>query len=245
MYSTAIITRMFLLHSYHHADVLFNSHICFADKLRQLSQHLRGVFEEVLADGDIFTAARALELRSVFTLSFACGDRGSETGKLRTVNLMTGKAPGLVTIDFEAVDRGTDLTFAGRGKKQSRSRTTAAYDVPRSTDPDLDAGPILLDYLAFMGDCEFVDLSPPTGTPSFVFPRVQRGSTSFVNLPFTSAAIRYGLRKYLTVLDLYAGETAHSLTRGGRIVSPLSNEELATKLSLTAKTIALYRDIRR
>ena len=94
-----------------------------------LSSYLVVERDELLVRGSIITALVHARDRALFAFDFACGERAGEAGKLRTESLLLDEESGDVAIDYEAIQRGLDLTLHGRGKKQARDTglTRPAY----------------------------------------------------------------------------------------------------------------------
>jgi hypothetical protein len=180
------------------------------------------------------------ELDALLTLcvvAFANGERSTEAGKMRFDMLRFSPDFARVeAVDYESAPRGTDLTEHGRGKKQSRRKRTSAYAVPADADfPLINAPVVLADYVARRVSAGRLCAST---SPGYLF-------LTATGRPMDAPYVTARLKRFLTDMGECAGETSHSLCRGGRIASPLSNAELARLLSLTTETIALYRDVRR
>jgi hypothetical protein len=213
-----------------------------------LSTHLAVEFGEAVARApDAAGIVRALALlrdRALFSIARSCAERAGEAGKLRDDCFLFDPDSGAVGIDYEATQRGADLTAHGRGKKQARRKITRAYEVPRHDDPRMDAGSILRGYLRAMHEHGY--LQPrESGAPVYIFPVVSATGAGFDNKPCSAGVVTARLQKHLKALGAFDGETSHSLKRGGMMASPLSNEALARLVSLTPGTVARYRDIRR
>ena len=56
--------------------------------------------------------------RAHAAMSYSCGERAGEMGKIRLDSLLFDFATGDVAVNYEATTRGADLTKHGRGKKQ-------------------------------------------------------------------------------------------------------------------------------
>jgi hypothetical protein len=134
-----------------------------------------------------------------------------------------------------------------RTAMQARRKITRAYMVPRHTDPRLDAGPILIGYLRLVQYYRgfFPALFNNDSGPAYIFTTLNESRSAFTSSPLSAGTVTHRLVTHLTALGTYAGETSHSLKRGGLIASPLSNAELARLPSLTEGTITRYRDVRR
>jgi integrase len=88
-----------------------------AAKMAALSAHLAAMRDAAWIGGRTMDALLPARDLTLFMYAWSCGERAGEAGKLRQ-DCVAIHDDGRVAIDYEATERGLDLTRLGRGKKQ-------------------------------------------------------------------------------------------------------------------------------
>lgn len=180
----------------------------FMDKFLKLVRHLRNM----LQDSNVPPTARYIYARdlSFFTLSFSSGDRASDLGRVKTVDVL------------EDSD-GRNLVIHQRVGKTLRGKKTRVVPIRPCSNPVLYPVQNLRFYVQY---CRAANIDLSTG---YLFrPTSPKGSV--LDAPFLASSVHGRLTMYLKQLGIYDGESPHSFRSGTAIMLRLlgaSKEDVA------------------
>ena len=180
----------------------------FLDKFQKLVRHLRFV----LQDPTVPPTARYIYARDLafFTLSFSSGDRASDLGRVKTVDVL------------EDSD-GKNLVIHQRIGKTLRGRKTRVIPIRLCSNPVICPVKNLRFYVQY---CRAANIDISTG---YLF-RPTSPTGCVLDAPFLASSVHGRLTMYLKELGIYDGESPHSFRSGTAIMLRLlgaSKEDVA------------------
>ena len=193
----------------------------FFYKYKKLVYHLR----QLLLGKNISPSERYIYARDLafFSLDFFSGDRASELGRIKTVDVL--KHPD-----------GSSLLFHQRVGKTLRGKTSRAFAVKQTANPAICP---VRNLQFFVELCNSVRLDLSAG---FLFrPTSKKGGV--VNAPLLASTVQARLVKYLSSLGINDGETVHGFRSGTSILLRLlgvSREDVAKHIGWKSTALVDY-----
>jgi len=198
----------------------------FFDKFYKIVVHLR----TLLQDHNISPIERYILSRDLafFTLNFSSGDRASDLGRVKTVDVLRNPD-------------GHNFLIHQRIGKTLRGKRTRAFPVRQCKNP----------AICPVRNLEFyMDLSRASGislSNGYLFRPTSKNGRGVTDAPFLVSAVQARLSLYLNALGIHDGESTHSFRGGTAILLRLlgaSKEDVAHHIGWkSTEMVDLYTQI--